>query len=97
MRYMKKNLLTNIRNFIEGYSRLFYNRLIGLPKYQQEQIEYRTSLCKDDCAKQGKCIVCSCTFPDRLFTITTCNKDRFPDILNEEEWKQYKKDNGLLY
>ena len=90
---MNKNPLVNIKNFIEGYSREFYDRLIGLPKYQEEQIEYRTSLCKDDCAKQGSCIKCGCNFPSRLFTITSCNKDRFPDIMNELEWEEFKKNN----
>lgn len=94
---MNKSPLINIRNFIQGYSRMFYDRLIGLPKYQQEQIEYRTSLCQNDCAKQGKCIKCGCTFPDRLFTIISCNKDRFPDIMSEEKWNKYKETNGILH
>lgn len=94
---MNKNPLINIKNFIQGYSRLFYDRYIGLPKFQKEQIEYRTSKCQNDCAKIGKCIVCNCTFPDRLFTIISCNKDRFPDIMSETEWNEYKLKNGLLY
>ena len=51
--------------------------------------------CKDDCAKQGACIHCGCKFPDRLFTIQSCNKERFPDILSEEDWNKFKKENNV--
>ena len=93
---MKYNL-TNIRNFLQGYSRLYYDKYIGLPLYQKEQVDYRLKKCENDCAKTGACIHCGCTFPDRAFTIISCNKDRFPDILSKEEWEQFKKENGLLH
>lgn len=86
-----KNPLINIRNFIQGYSREYYNYLVGLPKHEQEQIEYRISLCKDDCAITGKCKVCGCTFPSRLFTTGSCNPERFPDIMTKEVWEEFKQ------
>lgn len=93
---MKKQLI-NIKNFIQGYSRYYYDKYIGLPQHQKEQVDYRISQCQDDCAKQGKCIHCGCKFPDRAFTVLSCNEDRFPNILNESEWEKFKKDNGILY
>ena len=89
--------LTNIKNFLQGYSRFYYDKYIGLPLYQKEQIDYRLNKCKNDCAISGECIHCGCTFPDRAFTIISCNHDRFPDILKENEWNQFKKDNDILH
>ena len=93
---MKYNL-TNIKNFLQGYSRLYYDKYVGLPLYQKEQIDYRLNKCKDDCAITKKCIHCGCTFPDRAFTIISCNHDRFPDILSEDKWKQFKIKNGNIH
>lgn len=88
--------LTNIKNFLQGYSRLYYNKYIGLPQHQKEQIDYRLKQCENDCAKIGHCIgPCECKFPDRAFTIISCNKDRFPDILSIEEWDKFKIKNNI--
>lgn len=89
--------LTNIKNFLQGYSRLFYDKYIGLSQHQKEQIDYRIKSCENDCANLGKCIHCGCKYPDRAFTIQSCNKERFPDILSEEEWNEFKIKNGLLH
>lgn len=94
---MKKNLITvnNIKNFLQAYSRKYYDMLIGLPEHQQEQINYRYSLCENTCGVEKECAVCGCNFPDKLFQIKTCNKDRFPDIMNKVEWEKFKKNNEI--
>ena len=92
---MQKITIKKIYNFFSGYSRYAYDNLIGLPDHQQEQILYRAQLCKNDCAVKGQCKVCGCDFPGRLFTMESCNAERFPDISSETEWEQYKKDNNI--
>lgn len=92
----KKITLTNVKQFFQGYGRMFYNKLIGLPKHEQEQIEYRAALCKHDCAYRQACIKCGCNFPGRIFTSKTCNTDRFPDIMPEKEWKEFKIKNNIV-
>jgi len=76
---MKYNLI-NIKNFLQGYSRFYYDKYIGLPVYQKEQIDYRLKQCENDCAKTGHCIHCGCTFPD---------------ILSIEEWDNFKIKNDI--
>jgi len=62
----------------------------------KEQIAFRHLKCKDDCVKAGKCKHCGCGLPGRFFTVKSCNNgDRFPDIMEEEEWKQYKIENKI--
>jgi hypothetical protein len=92
---MQKITLKKIKSFLTGYSRYAYNNLVGLPDYQQEQIIYRAQLCKNDCAVKGSCIVCGCDFPAKLFAYETCNPGRFPSIMEEDEWKEFKERNSI--
>jgi len=87
--------LKQIKQYVEGYSRMYYNMFLGLPKHQKEQIEYRMFKCKDDCAKQGSCIKCGCDYPGKIFVSETCNESRFPDFMNSSDWEQYKIDNNI--
>lgn len=87
--------LQQIKNYISGYGRMYYHKLIGLPQHQREQVEYRMFKCKDDCAKQGQCIKCGCEFPGKVFVSKTCNVDRFPDFMNSSDWAQFKIDNNI--
>jgi len=86
--------IKNIKSFIEGNSRYFYNKYIGLPPHIQEQVKARLERCAEDCVPQGKCIACGCPTHKKVFSTTTCNPDRHPDLMNNEEWAQYKKDHG---
>jgi len=91
---MKLNQITisNVKSFIEGYSKEFYNRLIGLPIHIQEQVSYRHLKCKDDCIPQEGCIHCGCDPIGKHFTNKSCNGgERFPDLMNNEEWEEFKK------
>lgn len=87
--------IKNISNFIEGNAKYFYNKLNPEPQYLREQRLYRLSLCKDDCVAIGKCIVCSCPVEKKVFNNQSCNPDRFPDIMNEEDWSKFKEENGI--
>ena len=92
----KEWTLSNIRKFMEGYSRVFYDKIIGLPKHQQEQIEYRASLCRKDCAVKKECIKCGCNYPEKLFNYESCNVERFPAIMDEQKWVLFKKENNII-
>lgn len=83
----------NIYNFIEGNTRMFTEAFQAT--HIKEQIAYRSLLCKDDCALNGKCIVCGCSYPGRIHTSKTCNEERFPDMMAGLEWQEFKKDNNI--
>jgi hypothetical protein len=94
--------LKNIKSFIQGNYNYYYDQLVGLHPYIQEQILYRVEQCKYDCMLQNKCRNCGCDVPKKMFVVESCydenesgNINRFPDLMNEEDWEQYKKDNKI--
>lgn len=90
---MDSNLSNNIYNYIEGNTNKLLSSINLRSQYYIEQIQYRSLICSKDCIPQGKCIKCGCSTPGRLYTTKTCNSDRFPDIMNEQQWEQFKRDN----
>lgn len=101
---MKLSQITpkNIKAFIEGYSKLAYDKLVGLPIHLQEQILYRESKCQD-CVTvghkdvgPGSCKHCGCSTPGKWFVTKSCNGgERYPDLMGSEEWKKFKLDNNI--
>lgn len=85
----------NIYNFFEGNSRMILDKLGITATHIEEQIAYRLLVCKDDCVIAGKCKVCTCPLPNRAFSSASCNLERFPDLMSEEDWNKYKKTNGI--
>ena len=82
--------LTNVKAFVEGYTKMGYDKIIGLPIHIQEQIQYRESKCPD-CLEAGECKVCGCSVPGKWFVTKSCNNgERFPDLMNKEEWEEFK-------
>ena len=97
MKEKAKINLTNIKSFIEGYSKYFYDKLIGLPIHIQEQVEYRHRLCAKDCIPQKGCIHCGCDPIGKHFVVESCNEGkRFPDLMGKEDWKKFKKENDVI-
>ena len=89
--------IKNISNFIEGNAKYFYNKLEPEPQYLREQRAYRLLQCKDDCVKEGKCKECGCPVEKKVFNNESCNKgERFPDIMKEDEWREFKQENGII-
>jgi len=86
----------NIKNFVEGNTRLLTDRIGMLPKHIKEQVEFRASKCYESCYKgnNGHCIKCGCSVPGRWYTTKTCNENKFPDIMNKEDWDEYKRENN---
>ena len=88
--------LKNISSYIEGHAKIFYNNLVGLPDYQKEQIAYRLDKCKSDCIPNRKCIYCGCPPHKKAFVKKSCNNgERFPDIMDEYEWEEFKRKNEI--
>lgn len=91
-----KITLNNIYNYVTGNANMIFEK-VGLVSDQfKEQIAYRSLKCKDDCVVLGKCIHCGCSLPGRFFTSKSCNNgDIFPDIMSDDEWDNYKKENDI--
>jgi hypothetical protein len=87
----------NIMNFIEGNVKMLGDKINALPKFQREQVIWRSEICKDDCMVEGRCKYCGCSVPGKLYVARSCNNgDRFPDIMQEEQWENYKKENNII-
>ncbi len=88
---MRKITLSNVRSFIRGHANMYLDKLGRYPEHKQEQILYRLSLCVKDCVPANACKYCSCPPKKKVYDPVSCNKGaRFPDMLNEEDWKTYK-------
>ena len=85
-----------ILQFIEGNLKFLGDQFNLLPKHTKEQVIWRTQICKDDCIKRGSCIYCGCSVPGKLYVGESCNLgDRFPDLMDEEDWCNYKSENNI--
>jgi len=91
----QKITIKNISSFIEGNLQLGLEQLHLQPEHIQEQIAYRRLLCKDDCAKQNKCIKCGCDFKGKTSVGKSCNPDRFPNLMNKQDWIKFKDKNDI--
>lgn len=87
--------ITNIKHFIEGNAKYYYDKFFGLPQHIREQVLYRLEQCKDDCVIEGKCKVCDCPVDKKVFQSESCNKEeRFPDLMDNVKWEKFKKENN---
>ena len=82
--------IKNISHFIEGNAKYYYDKLIGEEQYLREQRLWRLYQCKDDCVVTGECKHCGCPTKKKVFQDETCGGGRFPDIMNEKDWTEYK-------
>lgn len=93
--------LTNIKAFIQGNYRLivdnmnpsFVPKFMGLEPYKREQIAYRMEVCKDSC--KTTCQSCGCSTPGKFFVDKQCGGNKYPDLMNEENWNKFKKENNI--
>jgi hypothetical protein len=94
--YMAEINLKNILQFAEGNVNMFIDKLNLLPKHKREQVMWRLEICKDDCVIKGRCKYCGCSVPGKLYVDRSCNSgERFPDMMEELEWEEFKKNNNL--
>lgn len=93
---LKEITLQNVKSFLTGTTRSMLNRLGLVSEHIQEQVLYRADICKNDCAKRGKCIKCGCSVPGKWFANISCNKgERFPNLMDRIKWEKYKKENNI--
>ena len=88
--------INNIKSFIEGHANYFWDKWDLLAPHIKEQVKYRLENCKEDCVPKGKCIKCGCPTHVKVFASKSCNIDRHPDMMNNEEWEQFKKNEENL-
>ena len=86
---------SNIKSFIKGNYYYLIDRFNGYPKHKKEQVLYRLAICRKDCVPTGQCIICDCPPKKKAFVNKSCNPDRFPDMMEKEEWEQFKKENKI--
>ena len=88
--------LKNAKNFIEGYARVALDGIGILEEHIMEQVAYRMSICDETCGKQGQCKSCGCKYPERLYSSSSCNNgELFPDMMDNQQWQQFKIDNDI--
>ena len=88
--------LNNIKQYLEGNTEMLKDKLGLQPDYYKEQIAYRMLQCKDDCVPKGECLYCGCSLPGKMYVTQSCNYgSRFPDLMNEDNWNKYKKENEI--
>lgn len=86
-----------IYQFLQGNLRWLGDTLNTLPSHLKEQVIWRMSICKDDCVHYGRCKFCSCELPGKLYVTESCNSgERFPDLMTEEKWTEYKIENNII-
>jgi hypothetical protein len=91
----------NIKNFIQGYSSYYYDNIFGLPTHIKQQVAYRLYECRDTCLKPGedgtvgRCQVCQCPTIQKAYAPTSCNPEKFTDMLDKRSWELFMQDNNL--
>lgn len=92
----QKITLNNIKEFIEGNTRMLLSERGKQPQHLQEQYAYRILQCQNDCAIKKECKYCGCSFPGKIYVSKSCNNgERFPDLMNAKEWEEFKKENKI--
>lgn len=86
---MRKISINDVASFLEGNYKYYKNIFIEAPEHIQEQLAYRLSKCQD-CIAAKACVVCTCPPLRKHFVTQSCNPDRFPDLMNEEDWEEFK-------
>lgn len=91
-----KITFSNILKYIKGNTKVLLDKFNLTPEHIQEQVAWRTEICRDDCIKNNSCVYCGCNPIGRAFLKESCNKgERFPDLMNVEEWDIYKKNHKI--
>lgn len=95
---LKKITPENIKGFVEGYSKYYFNDL--MTPLEKEQVEWRFKIVEKlspECLENKVCKKCGCDIPAKLFESRGCEGNCYPQLMNEKEWKTFKeniKSNG---
>jgi hypothetical protein len=90
--------IRNIKAFLQGESRLMLEFFDSLPEHIQEQVRFRIHLVSDKSPQclEGKCIHCGCSTPDLFYADKTCDNQCYPEMLNKEQWENFKFKNNII-
>ncbi len=92
--------LFNVYSYIQG--NIIYKCINSknwkwlIPKYIQEQYEYRVNTMNKQCYDQGSCIACGCETTQLQAAYRACENDCYPYMLTYKEWKQLKQKRHIL-
>ena len=85
-----------IYQYFQGNLRLLGSHFNTLSPHLKEQVIYRMTICEEDCVKSGKCKYCLCDLPGKFYTDISCNLgEKFPDLMEKEDWEIYKKEHDI--
>lgn len=86
----------NIKGFLLGNFRQFIrsNFPSYLPTHIEEQFLYRISIMNQDCLNNKQC-PCSCAVPAKQIEDRACEKNCYPDMLDEMKWELFKEKNNI--
>lgn len=91
----------NVRSFIQGYSRYYYDNIFGLAEHIKQQVIYRLYTCKDSCLKQteedkiGRCEECKCPTIQKAYATKSCNLEKFPDLMDRKSWESFMEEKNI--
>jgi len=91
---MRKITIHNVQDFLKGNFDYYKSKIIDVPGHIKEQLQHRLALC-GDCIEAGGCqggeVPCGCSVVKKHFLKKSCDPDRFPDLMEEEDWERFKK------
>ena len=91
----------NIKSFLQGYSRYYYDNIFSLPEHIKQQVAYRLYACKDTCLKRGedghvgRCQVCTCPTIQKAYATASCNLEKFPDLMDKSSWIKFMEEKNI--
>lgn len=85
----------NVKDYIQGNFRYYLNKIAIMPDYLKEQVDYRLSICEKDCLPENKCRNCTCPPIKKAWSDSSCNLERFPDLMDKPTWEKYKEEHGI--
>jgi hypothetical protein len=88
-------MVEKIVSYVEGNLKMLADKFQLLDWHKKEQVLYRMNVCKHTCLPKGKCEVCGCTVPNKMYSMYSCDTKKFPDMMGKEEWEKYKKENNI--
>lgn len=67
-----------IYDYIQGYTRMYLDRVGLLPRHIKEQVEYR-KIVAHKCLKNGSCFGCGCKTPELFYCDKGCSLRKFDE------------------
>lgn len=99
-----KITLHNIKRFVQGWYRFLLFRYFSedgadlklLKKHQAEQFKWRLRVMNPECLENKACVICGCQTPQLQMSGEACEGKCYPDMMNAQQWEDYKKENQIL-